>query len=251
MLQLDAQTLSFMLTSLTPAQFKVWVASQVTDGSSAEVAKLLGLGVRQIQKHMKAIPGTANAMVVSEAGTANAMVVSEAGTANAMVVPAPNAIGTRTRTRTTPSSVRCVKDESLSEAEKAKKAEATARLEAWAKEQGYQPLSEMPIMSQRLWGLLDEQFGRAGPQVLGEILDYLASPAHKKKDLACYLAYIIAIVKKWAADPAAREATKSATWAARRLAQAAPPAQPGGRGATQPPKQEARYAETKFGRFRR
>ena len=240
MLQLDAQTLSFMLTSLTPAQFKVWVASQVTNGSSAEVAKLLGLSQRRVQANLKAV-----------AEKATLTVVAEAEKATLTVVPAPNAIGTRTRTRTTPSSVRCVKDESLSEAEKAKKAEATARLEAWAKEQGYQPLSEMPIMGQRLWGLLDEQFGRAGPQVLGEILDYLASPAHKKKDLACYLAYIIAIVKKWAADPAAREATKSATWAARRLAQTAPPAQSGGRGATQPPKREVRYAETKFGRFRR
>ncbi len=251
MLQLDAQTLSFMLTSLTPAQFKVWVASQVTNGSSAEVAKLLGLSQRRVQANLKAVAEKATLTVVAEAEKATLTVVAEAEKATLTVVPAPNAIGTRTRTRTTPSSVRCVKDESLSEAEKAKKAEATARLEAWAKEQGYQPLSEMPIMGQRLWGLLDEQFGRAGPQVLGEILDYLASPAHKKKDLACYLAYIIAIVKKWAADPAAREATKSATWAARRLAQTAPPAQSGGRGATQPPKREVRYAETKFGRFRR
>ena len=226
-IQFDAQTLSFMLSSLTPAQFRVWVASQVTDGSSAEVAEMLGLSQGHVQRYQKVISKKSALSAGSEIKKSALSAGFE-----------PNAVGTRACARATPSSV--------SKEVLAQKKELTARLDSWAQAQGYQPLSEMPNMYYQLWGLLNERFGHAGPQVLQDILDYLALSSHKT-NLGCYLSYIIAIVKKWAADPAAREVTKSANRAALRLAQAWPLAQQARRSATQPPK----YVETKFGRFRR
>ena len=188
----DAVTLTHMLQTLTPAQFRVWVAGQITDGSSSQVAQLLGLGVRQVQKNMKVFSGTANTTFVDEPGTANATFVD-----------GPNAIGTRTHARATPLEV-----EYLSKKQKAEDA-----LAGWAAKMHYQPPSEMPFMYQRLWAILNDRFGQAGPQVLVEILAFLEIPTPgPKKRLACYLAYIIGIARNWADDPTKREYSKAKTW---------------------------------------
>jgi hypothetical protein len=205
-LTFDPEALAQVLQALTPAQFKVWVASQLTDGSSSKIAQLLGLGVRYVQQCKKAILGTASVKLVDEAEKASVL-----------LVPEPNAeerVRACARLPLEVSNYLLAFEEEHPELAAQKQA-ADEKLAGWAAQKRYQPLSEMPFLHKRFWGLLAEGFGPEAPQVVDELLEFVSlppPPSHPTKVFKCWLAYLVGVARKWATDPTQREYSKSVVW---------------------------------------
>lgn len=123
--------LTHMLQTLTPAQFRVWVAGQLTDGSSSQVAKLLGLNRCYVLRCQRA-----ELAVKAKAKTEELAMKANSG---------PNAVVTRARAGATPLEVEYLSIKQEKGELAAQRKEAEEALAGWAAKMGYQPLSEMPV----------------------------------------------------------------------------------------------------------
>ena len=84
---------------------------------------------------------------------------------------------------------------------------AFGKLTAFAKVYGYLPPSKSLNCLGVLFTLANDRFGEEGPQVICEIVAYLALPKQKKtaSSLEDYLSYITKTLKDWSQNPVSRE----------------------------------------------